>query len=494
MNDSIEAPVAPGKRVRRTRQTKIVATIGPATASTERLRQLFLAGADVLRLNFSHGTQDDHGQVLSRIRALETELDRPIGVIADLQGPKLRIGTFEEDAIELSPGMRLRLDLDPAPGDASRVHLPHPEIIGALEAGHGILLDDGKVRLRVIEKGADHLRTEVVFGSYLSNNKGFNVPDIVLPLSPLTEKDREDLRFALDQGVEWIALSFVQRPDDVEEARELIGDRAAVMLKLEKPAAIAHLDDLIERSDAIMVARGDLGVEMSVEDVPSLQKSIVQKSRMAGRPVIVATQMLESMISAPAPTRAEVSDVATAVYDGADAVMLSAETAVGDYPIEAVGFMDRIVRRSEADPAYRRIMESQRPEPEGTAADAITRAAYETARTIDVAAIVTYTASGATTLRAARERPAVPILAVSSVGPVARRLALSYGAHAVFASGEIDSFRTMVAKASTIAAAHGVAADGDTLVITAGVPFGQTGSTNILRVVEVGAENGWPDT
>ncbi len=492
MTETVDVPVVyKGERIRRTRKTKIVATIGPATASMDQLRKLFVAGADVLRLNFSHGTQADHGQVLSRIRALEGEFDRPIGVIADLQGPKLRVGTFAEGAINLTPGMRLRLDLDPAPGDTSRVCLPHPEIIEALEPGNSLLLDDGKVRLKVVDKGSDCLVTEVVFGSRLSNNKGFNVPDIVLPLSPLTEKDHADLQFALEQGVEWVALSFVQRVEDVEEARAIIGNRAAIMLKLEKPAAIEHLDELIERSDAIMVARGDLGVEMSVEDVPSLQKSIVQKSRMAGRPVIVATQMLESMITAPAPTRAEVSDVATAVYDGTDAVMLSAETAAGAYPIEAVGFMDRIVRRSEADPAYRRILEGQRPSPDGTAADAITRAAHETARTIAAVAIVTYTSSGATTLRAARERPGVPILAVSSHGPIARRLALSYGAHAVFAPGEIDSFRAMVAKAAEIAQEHGLAEENDRLVITAGVPFGQSGSTNILRIVEVGSETGW---
>lgn len=478
-------------RVRRTRHTKIVATVGPATESMEELRKLFIAGADVLRLNFSHGTQEDHGRVLARIRALEEEFDRPIGVIGDLQGPKLRVGTFREGAIALEPGQRLRLDLDPTPGDAGRVYLPHPEIIAALQAGHNLLLDDGKVRLTVVDKGEDYLVGEVVAGTRLSDHKGFNVPDIVLPLSPLTEKDHKDLEFALDQGVDWIALSFVQRPEDVDEAREIIGDRADIMLKLEKPAAITHLDALIERSDSIMVARGDLGVEMSIEDVPSLQKTIVRKSRMAGRPVIVATQMLESMITAPAPTRAEVSDVATAVYDGSDAVMLSAETAAGAHPVEAVGFMDRVVRRCESDPDYRRLMESQRPVAEGTSADAITRAAHETAKTVDAVAIVTYTASGTTTLRAARERPAAPILAIASRSPIARRLALSYGVHAVFAPEDIQSFRDVVVKAESIAQEHGIAKKGDRLVITAGVPFGQSGSTNILRIFEVGSESGW---
>ncbi|MEF8834492.1 MAG: pyruvate kinase [Halofilum sp. (in: g-proteobacteria)] len=475
-------------RIRRTRHTKVVATIGPVTESMEELRKLFIAGADVLRLNFSHGTQEDHGRVMARIRELEREFDRPIGVIGDLQGPKLRVGTFSEGAIDLEPGMQIRLDLDPAPGDRTRVCLPHPEIIEALEPGHNLLLDDGKVQLKVVDKGSDYLVGEVISGTRLSNHKGFNVPDIVLPLSPLTEKDQADLRFALDQGVDWIALSFVQRPEDVEEARAIIGDRAAIMLKLEKPAAINHLDALIEGSDAIMVARGDLGVEMSIEDVPSLQKTIVRKSRMAGRPVIVATQMLESMISAPAPTRAEVSDVATAVYDGSDAVMLSAETAAGAHPSEAVGFMDRVVRRCEADPDYRRLMEGQRPTPEGTAADAITRAAHETAQTVGAVAIVTYTASGATTLRAARERSASPILAIATRAEIARRLALSYGVHAVFAPEDIDSFRSVVLKATAIALEHGLAKQGERLVITAGVPFGQSGTTNILRILEIGSE------
>ena len=477
-------------RIRRTRQTKIVATVGPSTATPDKLRQLFLAGVDVFRLNFSHGRQEDHREVLARIRALEAEIDHPIGVIADLQGPKLRIGTFAEGSIALQTGMMLRLDLDPAPGDSTRVCLPHPEIIEILPIGGTILLDDGKVRLRVTAKADSHLDARVEAGTRLSNNKGFNVPDTVLPLSPLTAKDRRDLQFALDQGMEWIALSFVQRPEDVVEARALIGDRAAVMLKLEKPQAIHHLDQLIDLADAIMVARGDLGVEMALERVPIVQKDILKRARKAGRPVIVATQMLESMINAPAPTRAEVSDVATAVYDGADAVMLSAETAAGAFPIEAVGVMDRIVRCVEADPTYRQIIDAQLPGMEHTAADAITFSAHKTARTIDATAIVTYTSSGTTTLRAARERPPMPILGLASSKVTARRLALSFGVLNVHAPDEVRSFDDMVQKATRIAIEFGVAEQGRNLVVTAGVPFGQAGTTNILRIVQIVPKQG----
>jgi pyruvate kinase len=488
-----ESPASGQKKApifRRHRQTKIVATVGPASSSADMLRRLMLAGVDVFRLNFSHGTQENHGEVLARIRALEVEYDRPIGVIADLQGPKLRIGSFAEGAIGLRAGRVIRFDLDPTPGSEDRVCLPHPEVISAMKVGSTLLLDDGKVRIRVIEQGADFLLGEVVAGTRLSNNKGFNVPDVMLPLSPLTPKDRRDMEFALDQGVEWIALSFVQRPEDVVEARGLIGDRAAIMLKIEKPMAIQHLDELIDLSDALMVARGDLGVEMPAEDVPGLQKSMIRKARDAGRPVIVATQMLESMINSPSPTRAEVSDVATAVYDGTDAVMLSAETAAGSYPLEAVSIMDRIVGRVEGDESYRSIMDSQHPGLGKTTSDAITHSAHQSARAVDAKAIVTYTESGSTTLRAARERPPMPILAISIHDTTARRLALSYGVHTVHVTKGISSFGEMVPEAVRIARDYGIAGTGDRLAITAGVPFGRTGSTNTLRIIYLEPEQG----
>ncbi|WP_207484225.1 pyruvate kinase [Arenibaculum pallidiluteum] len=472
---------------RRQRSTKIVATLGPGTSSPERIRALFDAGVDVFRLNFSHGKQEDHGKRLAIIREIEHETGRPIAALADLQGPKLRIGTFANGPIALTPGMPFRLDLDPTPGDTRRAPLLHPEIFAALVPGADLLLNDGRARLKVVRHGADFADTEVVSGTELSDRKGVNVPGVVLPLSPLTPKDRDDLRYALEIGVDWVALSFVQRPEDIAEARRLIASRAALMAKLEKPSAIQHLEEIIEMSDAVMVARGDLGVEMPAEDVPSIQKRIVREARLAGKPVVVATQMLESMISAPTPTRAEASDVATAVYDGTDAVMLSAETATGAYPIEAVSMMDRICRRVEHDPSYRLVMDAQHPAPQRTSADAITAAARQVASTISAAAIVTYTTSGSTALRAARERPEVPILCLTSEMGTARRLAVSYGVHCV-TTGDVSSFAEMAQKACRIAFKDGIAAAGQRLVITAGIPFGTPGNTNSLRIAWVEAQ------
>ncbi|MDQ2102463.1 pyruvate kinase [Azospirillum isscasi] len=472
---------------RRFRLTKIVATLGPATSTPEQIRALFEAGVDVFRLNFSHGTHEDHGRRLATLRALEAELDHPIAVMADLQGPKLRLGTFAGGPVTVEAGHRIRLDLSTEPGDSARVGLPHPEIFAALEPGAELLVDDGKVRLRVEACSPDHADCVVLSGSRLSDRKGVNVPGVVLPLSPLTHKDLEDLAFALDQGVDWVALSFVQRPEDVADARKLIAGRAALLSKMEKPQAIQHLERIVELSDGVMVARGDLGVEMPAEDVPSIQKRIIRESRKAGKPVIVATQMLESMIGAPAPTRAEASDVATAVYDGADAVMLSAETASGSYPIEAVSMMDRIARRVEHDPLYRTIIDAQHPDPQQTSADAITAAARQVAHTIQAAAIVTYTTSGSTTLRAARERPEVPIMCLTSSLETARRLQLAYGVHSVH-SADINDFNEMVQKAARCAHEDGLAVEGQRLVITAGVPFGTPGNTNILRIAWVDAQ------
>ncbi len=471
-------------RVKRDRKTKIVATLGPASSDAEIIRRLFVAGVDVFRLNFSHGNQGDHAVRMEIIRSLEAEFGRSIAVMADLQGPKLRIGTFADGPVELEPGQQFRLDMDDVPGDATRVRLPHPEVFSALAGGQHLLLDDGKVKLRVETCGKDFAETVVVSGVRLSERKGLNVPEAVLPLSALTAKDRDDMRYALDIGVDWVALSFVQRPDDVAEARRLIGGRAQLVVKMEKPSAINHLDELIEMTDAMMVARGDLGVEMPAEDVPSIQKRIVRNCRRAGKPVIVATQMLESMISAPTPTRAEASDVATAVFDGADAVMLSAETAAGEFPEEAVTMMDRIAQRVEHDPIYRTILDAVHYDPENTAADAITAAARQVAHTVSAAAIVTYTTSGSTTLRAARERPEVPILCLTSSLATARRLALCWGVHTVHTE-DVHDFQEMVGKACALALRDGLAGHGDRLVVTAGVPFGTPGNTNVLRIAWV---------
>jgi pyruvate kinase len=467
--------------MRRLRSAKIVATLGPASAGRERIRALFEAGVDVFRLNFSHGTHDDHRKLFDNIRRIEADIGRPIGILADMQGPKLRLGDFANGRVELPAGAHFRLDLDGRPGGEDRAPLPHPEIFAAIEPGTELLIDDGKVRLKVLDCGADFAETECLVPGALSNHKGVNVPDVVLPISAVTEKDRADLSFALEQGADWIAFSFVQRPEDVAEGRKLIGNAAGLMVKLEKPAAIRRLQEIIDLADALMVARGDLGVEMPPEDVPSVQKQVIHACRVAGKPVIVATQMLESMISAPTPTRAEASDVATAVYEGADAVMLSAETAAGKYPVEAATMMDRIARRVHEDPLYFGTLDAGRLAPEHTNRDAISAAACQVADTIGAAAIVSFTSSGATALRAARERPSAPILALTPNLATARRLALLWGAHCVHLA-DIKSFTDMVNKAVRAAQREGVAKPGERVVITAGVPFGTPGSTNVLRI------------
>jgi pyruvate kinase len=467
--------------LRRQRSAKIVATLGPASSSPDRIRALFEAGVDVFRLNFSHGTHDDHRARFTAIRRVETATGRPIGILADLQGPKLRLGAFAEGPIELTAGARFHLDLDRQAGDEHRAPLPHPEIFEALQPGTELLLDDGRVRLEVETCGSSFADTRCLVGGTLSDRKGVNVPNAVLPLSAITEKDRADLSFALEHGADWIAFSFVQRPDDVAEGRKLVGGRAGVMVKLEKPSAIQHLHEIIELADGLMVARGDLGVEMPPEDVPSVQKQVVHACRVAGKPVVVATQMLESMVTAPTPTRAEASDVATAVYEGADAVMLSAETAVGSYPIEAVAMMNRIASRVQEDPLYYSMLESTKIEHEHTTSDAISAAACQVARLVGAAAIVSYTTSGATALRAARERPEAPILVLTSNLCTARRLAVLWGAHCVHTS-DVKSFPDMVQKAVRIAHRERIAEIGQPVVITAGVPFGTPGATNILRI------------
>jgi pyruvate kinase len=471
-------------KVRRRRRTKIIATLGPATSTAEVLTRLFLGGADVFRLNFSHGTHEDHAARIDLIRALERRFDRPIGILADVQGPKLRVGAFGGGRVQLQTGQHFQLDLNATPGDAGRVNLPHPEIIQAVSVGATLLLDDGKLRLRVLRKRSDALETEVTVGGLLSDHKGVNVPDVVLPIPALTVKDREDLAFALDHGVDFIGLSFVQRPEDVAEAKAIVDGRAWIMTKMEKPQALENLDEIVRLSDALMVARGDLGVELPPEEVPLAQKRIVRAARQAGKPVVVATQMLESMISAPAPTRAEASDVATAVFDGADAVMLSGETAIGQYPYEAVNMMDRIVARVEQDPGWRAIMDASRPEPEHSVADAIAAAARQVAHTVGSTMICTFTASGSTALRAARERPEAPVLGLTPSDTTARRLAVVWGVHALV-SAETHTMAETVARAVRVAQQEGFASSGSEVVVIAGVPFGQPGTTNTLQVARV---------
>ncbi|MBO6783563.1 MAG: pyruvate kinase [Alphaproteobacteria bacterium] len=472
--------------MRRNRNVKVLATLGPASSSEEKIRQLFEAGADAFRLNMSHGAHDDVRAMYERIRKVEADLGRPIAVLVDLQGPKLRVGKVAPGT-ELENGQPFRLNLSHGTGDASAVELPHREIFDVIEPGHTLLLDDGKLRLEVTKTGDDFAETRVVVGGPLTSNKGVNVPDAILPVPALSPKDRRDLDFALSMDVDWVALSFVQRSADVAETKKIVAGRAFVMAKIEKPRALDHLDEIIEVADGLMVARGDLGVELPVEHVPAIQKSITRAGRRAGKPVVVATQMLESMIEAPVPTRAEVSDVATAVFDGADAVMLSGESAVGDYPVEAVAMMDRVAQSVEHDEQFRTALDAGRIEPETTTADAITLAARQVAETLNAAAIVCYTASGSTGLRASRERPDVPILVLTPVAQTARRLALAWGVHCV-QTEDASSFLDMVIRASRVAEREEFAVTGDRLVITAGVPFGTPGRTNVLRIATVGTE------
>ncbi|UFQ99270.1 pyruvate kinase [Pseudomonas wenzhouensis] len=463
------------------KKVKILATLGPAIRDAAHIRQLVEAGVNLFRLNFSHGEHADHAQRYQWVRQVERELNQPIGILMDLQGPKLRVGRFSEGKVQLVNGHSLRLDLDATPGDASRVNLPHPEIIEALQPGMSLLLDDGRLRLKVTAKQNDAVITEVIAGGELSDRKGVNVPEAVLQLSPLTDKDRRDLTFGLELGVDWVALSFVQRPEDIVEARELIGGKAFLMAKIEKPSAVTHLEEIAKLCDAIMVARGDLGVEVPAENVPRIQKDIVRTCRQLGRPVVVATQMLESMRFSPAPTRAEVTDVANAVAEGADAVMLSAETASGDYPLETVQMMSKIIRQVENGPDYQSQLDVGRPQAEATASDAISCAIRRISSILPVAALVNYSESGASSLRASRERPKAPILSLTPSLSTARRLTVAWGIYSVV-NERLRKVEEVTSTALEIAQAQGMAKRGETVVITAGEPFGQPGSTNSLRI------------
>ncbi|MGB6242215.1 MAG: pyruvate kinase [Castellaniella sp.] len=467
------------------RRARILATLGPASSTAGQIRALVEAGANVFRLNFSHGSHEDHAERYRIIRQVEQDVGRPIGILMDLQGPKLRIGKIGGGKITLQTGQPFRLDLDPAEGGAQRANLPHPEIFAALEDGTDLLLDDGKLRLRVDRHGPDFADTTVMVGGPLSDRKGVNVPGVILPISPLTPKDRDDLAFGLSLGVDWVALSFVQRPEDIVEARSLIGDQAWIMAKLEKPAAIEHLDAIVAQADGIMVARGDLGVELPPQRVPVLQQRIVRRARAAGKPVVVATQMLESMITSPVPTRAEASDVATAIYSGADAVMLSAESASGQYPVEAVTIMEHIIREVESDPSWRANLDATHSPAKANIPDAICCALRRVADLLEPAATVAYTASGFSALRASRERPITPILALTPELRTARRLALAWGVRPVHFPEQLQESSEMIHCATDAARQAGLAAAGDSLIVIAGLPFGRSGSTNLLHIAQV---------
>jgi len=473
--------------MRRHRKVKILATLGPASSSEEMIRKLHEAGADVFRINMSHSDHDLMRDLVARIRRVESAVGRPIGILADLQGPKLRVAKFAEGSVQLTVGDDFTLDDNPEPGDTTRVYLPHPEILEAVEVGHRLLIDDGRLQLVCTETDKHSIKCRVVAGNKISDRKGVSLPDTTLTTGALTDKDRKDLDAVLAENVDWVALSFIQRPEDLAEARKVSRGRAFLLSKIEKPQAVERLDEIIELSDAIMVARGDLGVEMPLEAVPGIQKRITRAARKAGKPVVVATQMLESMITAPVPTRAEVSDVSIAVYEGADAVMLSAESAAGEYPVEAVSTMDRICQRVELDPLYPGIISGQRTPPEATGADAVSLAARQISETLGVSVIVTYTATGTTGLRAARERPQTPILALSPVLATARRLSLVWGLHCVVTEDAQD-LDDMVDRACRIAVEQGYAKSGERMIVTAGVPLRTPGATNMLRIAYIGSD------
>ncbi|MEM1378476.1 MAG: pyruvate kinase [Pseudomonadota bacterium] len=473
--------------MKRTRKIKILATLGPASSTEDQIEALWRAGADVFRINMSHASHELMRELVASIRKIEKRVGRPIGILADLQGPKLRVGKFAEGKVTLQPGDHFTLDNDETPGDASRVYLPHPEILQSVKPGHRLLIDDGRLNLVAEECDGNSIKTRVVSGTKISDKKGVSLPDTDLPVGALTEKDRADLDEVLKEPVDWVALSFIQRPEDLAEVRKLSRGRVALLSKIEKPQAVDRIDEIIELSDAVMVARGDLGVELPLESVPGIQKQITRKARRAGKPVVVATQMLESMISAPVPTRAEVSDVATAVFEGADAIMLSAESAAGEYPIEAVSTMSKIAENVERDPTYGGIINAQRTEPEQTGADAISAAARQIAETLNLSAVLCYTSSGTTGIRASRERPSVPIISLSPVVETARRLSLAWGLHCVV-TDDATSEDDMVDRACRIAFAEDFAKPGDRIIITAGVPFGTPGATNMLRIAYIGSD------
>ena len=468
--------------MRRRRRTRIIATLGPASSDAETIGRLFVAGADVFRINMSHTSHERLNELVAAIRDVEARYARPIGILADLQGPKLRLGPFEGGRATLTAGSDFVLDSEDRLGDATRVRLPHPEILGALKVGDNLLLDDGKIRLVTTAVSPDRATTSVVVGGDISDRKGVSVPDTTIPVSAMTPKDRSDLDAALHAGADWIAVSFVQRPEDIAEVKKVARGRAGVMAKIEKPQGVARLDEIMDFADAIMVARGDLGVEMPLESVPGTQKRITRMCRRSGKPVIVATQMLESMMASPVPTRAEVSDVATAIFEGSDSIMLSAESAAGKYPVEAVGTMSRIAEEVERDPTYRAVIANQRSAPEPTGSDAIAAAAREMAEYLEMAAIVCGTSSGATALRVARERPKPPVIAATPNVGTARRLCLVWGVHPII-TPEATTLDELVDRATATAVEENFAEPGERIILVAGVPLGTPGATNMLRIV-----------
>ncbi len=468
----------------RNRNTKIIATLGPSSSSPVKIHSLFQAGADIFRLNFSHGTHEDHRRRVFHIRQYEKRLGRPIAILGDLQGPKFRIGNFKNGSVLLKNNQKFSLDLNEKLGDDSRIFLPHPEIFKSVKKNNRILIDDGKIILNIQSVNSEQIVTEVINGGRISNKKGVNIPEVFVKVSSLTKKDIKDLELCLNLSLDYVALSFVQKANDLVKLKKITGDQTAIMAKFEKPLAIKRMEEILKHCDAAMVARGDLGVEMPPEEVPIIQKRLVDACRNHGKPIVVATQMLDSMVNSPSPTRAEASDVATAVFDSVDCVMLSAETALGKFPIDSVKIMDRIIRGVENDFSYRQLLESKKIKLEETTSDAISSAASQVVKTVLAKAIFTYTRSGGTAKRAARERPTVPIIGLSPERLTARQLALIWGVHNIHAL-EPKSFSGMIENACDVAKKEKIVKRGDYVVITAGAPIGVSGSTNNLRIAKI---------
>ena len=475
--------------MKRNRKAKILATLGPASSSLDTIDKLFTSGCDVFRLNFSHGTIEDHRKNYNYIRTLEKKYNHATCILADLQGPKLRVGNFINDKVKLTKGQSFNLDLDSTIGNEKRVNFPHEEIYEILTINSEILIDDGKIKLQIIKQSKNVLTAEVLNDGIISNNKGVNIPGVILPISSLTNKDKADLNKALEMGVDWVALSFVQKEEDIQELKKIIGNKASIMAKIEKPSAVKNIDSIIEISDGIMIARGDLGVELPTERVPVIQKNIINRCRDYGKPVVVATQMLESMVSNHTPTRAEASDVANAIYDGTDAVMLSVESAKGNYPIESVRIMNRIIESVENDKnnfdLEQQHMESSKKNNLISTTDAITSAAYTIARNAEAKAIVTFSVSGKTTLRMAKERAPVLVIGLSPNINTARKTQLIWGVYSSHTKQDAKNTTEMVSIACNTIKEKKLANSGDSIVITAGVPFGNAGSTNLLRIAKI---------
>ena len=467
------------------RHTKIVATIGPASDNEDLLNKLVEGGLDVARLNFSHGTYEEHGRRIEIIKQIAAKYDKYIGIMLDTKGPEVRVGELPQGEMSLEKGMEVLLSHQFGTGIIPITYSGLPDDV---EVGVQILLDDGLIGLEVEAIRQDKIKCRVLNGGILKSNKGVNVPGILLELPPVTDKDVADIRFGVEQKVDFIAASFIRRAADILEIRRILEEKGAdinILAKIETQAAVNNIDEILQVADGIMVARGDLGVEIPSEEVPLVQKEIIKKCNMAGKPVITATQMLDSMISSPRPTRAEASDVANAIFDGTDAIMLSGETAAGKYPIESLDMMDRIARRTEQALDFKKKVQERHDRFTPSVTESISHASSTISRELDTAAIITPTESGSTARMVSKYRPQVPIIAASPHVKVLRKLSLVWGVTSVKVA-ETDGTDDMINASVTAALGKRLIVHGDMVVITAGLPVGVAGTTNLVKVHVVG--------